>query len=83
MAKAKQRGGGRDMELVAKVRGGLTVEGKTIPDLCRQFGVKNEFKMMRIIAELEHSDDAVLKDFDKIYREDGGAIYLARYARKE
>lgn len=57
-------------------------EGKTIPDLCKQFGIKDEFKMMHIIAELEYSGDAILDDFERIFREDGGAIYLAKYKRK-
>ena len=37
--------------------------------------------MMDAIADLEYSGDIVLHSFDKIYREDGGAIYLAKYAR--
>jgi len=68
--------------MVETVRHGLPTEGRTIPELCRLFGVDSEFKMMRIIAELECSGDATIDDFDKIYREDGGAIYLAKYKRK-
>jgi hypothetical protein len=71
------------MQLKDHVREELTARGKTIPQLCKQFKVKNEFKMMRIIAELEYENKAVLEGFDKIYREDGGAIYLSKYSRKE
>ena len=70
------------MMLKDRVRSGLTRKGKTIPQLCKQFGVKDEFRMMRIIAEVEYSSEAVLEGFDKIYREDGGAIYLAKYSKK-
>lgn len=70
------------MELKDKVKQGLTIQGKSIPELCDEFGVSDEYTMMSIIAELEYSDDAILNNFEKIYREDGGAIYLAKYSRK-
>jgi len=70
------------MELKERVKHGLNIEGKTIPELCKEFDVSDEYTMMAIIAELEYSGDAILKSFDKIYREDGGAIYLSKYSRK-
>ena len=70
------------MGLKERVKQKLTDEGKTIPELCKEFGISDEFELMSAIAELEYSGDAILKDFNKVYREDGGAIYLARYSRK-
>jgi len=69
------------MGLKEVVRRELPKEGRTIPELCELFGIKDEFEMMRIIAELESSGEAAIDDFDKIYREDGGAIYLAKYKK--
>jgi hypothetical protein len=37
---------------------------------------------MRIITELEYSGEVILEGFIKLYREDGGVIYLAKYIRK-
>lgn len=71
------------MDLKEKVKQGLTEEGKTIPELCKEFGVSDEYFVMSAIAELEYSGDAILGGFNKIYREDGGAIYLAKYKKKE
>ena len=70
------------MELKEKVKQGLTDEGKTIPELCKEFEISDEYVVMSAIAELEYSGDVILGGFDKIYREDGGAIYLAKYKRK-
>jgi len=36
---------------------------------------------MKIVAELQEIKKVEFVDFDKIYREDGGAIYLARYKK--
>lgn len=60
----------------------LTIEGKTVPELCKQAGVNNEYAMLNAIAELEDSGDAILIGFRKIFREDGGAIYLAEYSKE-
>jgi len=70
------------MELKEKVKLGLANEGKTIPELCKQFNVSDEYDIMEAIAELEYSGDVKLDGFNKIYREDGGAIYLAKYSKK-
>ncbi len=70
------------MDLKEQVKQGLTTEGKTIYELCKEFDVSDEYIMMSIIAELEYSGDAILNNFEKIYREDGGAIYLSKYSRK-
>ena len=71
------------MKLIDKVKHELTAEGKTIPELCKKLNVSDEYAMMEAIAELEYSGIAILGGFNKIYREDGGAIYLAKYARKD
>jgi hypothetical protein len=55
---------------------------KTVLDLCGLLpDIKNEFKIMRSIANLEYENKVRLIGFDKIYREDGGAIYLAKYQK--
>ena len=69
-----------DLRLIDKVFSCLTHEGKSIPDLSREPEM-DEFEIMQAIAQLECAGDAALTGFDKIYREDGGAIYLAKYAR--
>lgn len=56
-------------------------KGSTIPELCDEVRVADEFKVMRVIAELQNEGVVTLQEFDKIYREDGGAIYLARYRK--
>lgn len=57
-----------------------STEPRSIPYLCgRTPGIFNEFRMMRLVGELENSNELILDSFDKIYREDGGAIYLAKY----
>ncbi len=59
----------------------LKEEGKdsTIPSLCNSFDVSDDFVVASIIAELESSGEAELVGFKTVYREDGGAIHLARY----
>ncbi len=69
------------MDLKDRIKSQLGSEAKTIPDLCKEFDITDENDMVYAIAELEYSGDAVLKSFDKVYREDGGIIYLAKYAR--
>jgi hypothetical protein len=71
------------MDLKDRILKELTNGDKTIPDLCRAIPeITNEFKAMRSIADLQHSNEVELKTFDRIYREDGGAIYLAKYGIK-
>jgi len=69
------------MRLIEKIKRELDSKERTIPELCKRFNVDDEYDMMDAIADLEYSGDIVLHSFDKIYREDGGAIYLAKYAR--
>jgi hypothetical protein len=72
------------MKLKDKILQELKKGNKTTPMLCRAIPeVTNEFKMMREIAKLQHSGEVDLKSFDRIYREDGGAIYLAKYGIKK
>ena len=52
---------------------------RTIPEICKHFAIDNEFKVLRMIADLESMGKVTLSGFDRIYREDGGAIYLAQY----
>jgi hypothetical protein len=71
------------MNLKDRILKELTNGDKTIPDLCRAFPeITNEFRTMREVANLEYSNKVELKSFDRIYREDGGAIYLAKYGIK-
>lgn len=60
----------------------LTGKAVTVPDLCKIFEEEDEFDIMHEIAELQHSNKAFLIGFDTLYREDGGAIYLAKYSNK-
>jgi len=73
------------MNLQYKIRKSLLEKSpQTIPSLCRNIPeATNEFAIMHAIAELEHMGDVILTGFDRIYREDGGAIYLAEYSIKE
>jgi len=57
-------------------------EDSTIPALCQKLNVKDEFDMITVIGDLEVLGDAELVGFKPVYREDGGAIYLARYTGK-
>jgi len=66
-------------KVLKKLEGGNRM---SIPELCRAVKEKDEYNMLRVIAELEDSGDAMLNGFDRIYREDGGAIYLAKYSKK-
>jgi hypothetical protein len=69
-------------ELIGKLKEVLTPEGKSIPELCKILGENDQYKLMEAIAELENSGFAILEGYYKIYREDGGAIYQAKYSRK-
>lgn len=70
------------MALKESIKQELTLKngGITIPELCKKFDQEDEFAIMHAIAELQHTGDAFLCGFDKLYREDGGAIYLAKYS---
>lgn len=65
-----------------KVKSVLSANGMTIPEICRLTKIYDEFRVLHAIAELEYSNEVFLEGFDKIYGEDGGAIYLAKYAKK-
>lgn len=58
------------------------MKAQSIPELCKEFKETNEYNMLIAISELEDSGDIMLNGFDRIYREDGGAIYLAKYSKK-
>jgi hypothetical protein len=73
-----------DPKLIEKVRKELVDERKrgissTIPKLCKDFNISDEYIMLSVIGDLEVSGEAILAGFDTVYREDGGAIYLAKY----
>ena len=74
-------GRGMSMTLKESIKLELTPDGITIPELCRKFDREDEFDIMQVIAELQHSGEVFLNGFDTLYREDGGAIYLAKYSR--
>jgi len=69
-------------ELIEELKRKLTTEGKSVPELCRATKITDEYMMLSAIAELEDSGDIILNGFDRVYREDGGAIYLAKYSKK-
>ena len=71
------------MNLKDKVKKSLQEKSpQTIPSLCRNIPeVTNEFAMMRTVAELQYSKEVILTGFERIYREDGGAMYLAEYSK--
>lgn len=55
---------------------------RTIPSLCEELEVSDDFILASIIGELESTGDVEMVDFKTVYREDGGAIHLARYTGK-
>lgn len=68
-------------EEIRRVLGEDAKQGKrrTIPSLCEELGVSDDFILASIIGELESTGDVEMVDFKTVYREDGGAIHLARY----
>jgi hypothetical protein len=72
----------KNMNLKDKVKKSLQEKSpQTIPSLCRNIPeITNEFAIMRAVGELEHSEEVILTGFERIYREDGGALYLAEYS---
>jgi hypothetical protein len=70
------------MGLKDRIKNELTRGDETIPQLCKILKEPDEYKLMANIAELMDSGEVHLSGFDKLYREDGGAIYLAKYSRK-
>jgi len=71
------------MNLKEQIKKELTEDGVTIPDLGKKTKERDEWEIMHAIAELDRSKEAFLVGFDKIYQEDGGAIYLAKYSNKK
>lgn len=65
--------------LVEDAKHGIT---RTIPSLCEELGVTDDFILASRIGELESTGDVEMVDFKTVYREDGGAIHLARYTVK-
>ena len=63
----------------SKIKALLYDNELTIPQICNPLNIDNEFAVMRAVAKLQCLEEVVLTGFDKIYREDGGAIYLAKY----
>jgi len=55
---------------------------RTIPSLCEELGVSDDFILASVIGELESTGVVEMVDFKTVYREDGGAIHLARYTEK-
>lgn len=75
-----------ELELLKrKIKKRLLTEGvasQSIPELCKELKESSEYNMLIALSELEDNGDIMLNGFDRIYREDGGAIYLAKYSRK-
>jgi hypothetical protein len=59
-----------------------SIEPQSVPELCKELKEDNEYNMLIALSELEDAGDIMLNGFDRIYREDGGAIYLAKYSKK-
>jgi hypothetical protein len=64
-----------------KIMNKLSNGAKSIPALSKATKA-DEYSVLVAIAALEDSDMIVLSGFDQMYREDGGAIYLAQYKKK-
>ena len=51
----------------------------TVHDLCRLLKTQRDFDVVMSISELEDEGQVIGDEDLQIYREDGGAILLARY----
>ncbi|GEM_PF-1694799 len=54
-----------------------------IPELCSLLKATDEFAVMKAISILQNQKKLFFASFNKIYREDGGAIYLPKYSKSE
>lgn len=52
---------------------------KTIPQICKELKIDDEYEIMHALATLENDNKVVLSGFDKFYEPDGCAGYLAMY----
>lgn len=52
---------------------------KTIPQICKELGIDDEFVVMHAIADLKYENRVVLSGFDRFYEPSGYAGYLAKY----
>jgi hypothetical protein len=74
--------GSKDEDALARDRIILSLAEKSpqnIPSLYKNIYAEDEFQVMHWVAELERDKIVILYGFDRMYREDGGAIYLAKY----
>jgi len=55
-------------------------EKLSIMQLCERTGIEDDHIMSSVIADLEVKGDVILDEFRKVYREDGGTIYLSLYS---
>ncbi|NOQ68296.1 hypothetical protein GQ568_02545 [Patescibacteria group bacterium] len=55
-------------------------EKLSIPQLCERTGIMDDYVMSSIMANLEAGGDAIMDEFRKVCREDGGAIHLSLYS---
>ena len=70
-----------DKEII-RVLGEDATQPRTIPSLCEELEVPDDFILASRVGELESTGDVEMVDFQTVYREDGGAILLARYTVK-
>lgn len=55
---------------------------KSIPQICKELKIDDEYKIMHALADLEDENKAILSGFDRFYEPDGCAGYLAKYEAK-
>lgn len=54
-------------------------ESMTIPQICKNLNIDDEFDVLSAIADLESTDEVIMKGMNKFYQPDGCVGYLARY----
>jgi hypothetical protein len=67
--------------LERKIMDTLEKGARSIPALSKATKV-DEYSVLVAVTKLEDSDKIELSGFNQMYREDGGAIYLAQYKKK-
>jgi len=68
-------------ELIKRIKDLLTESENcmTIPQICKNLNIDDEFDVLSAIGDLESTNEVVMKNMKKFYRPDGSAAYLAEY----
>lgn len=61
----------------------LNKKDRTIPEICKELGVIDEFEVISRIADLESIGKVCLKGWNKFYQPDGCVGFIAVYGRAE